>query len=56
MVYGLNAMIDYAEKDLIIPIKKSVAPSSKRYSPGANLEDVRRPALQTVWEKPQAYY
>ena len=30
MIYGLNAMIDYAEKELKVPVrKKSVVPNSQ---------------------------
>jgi len=29
MIYGLNAMIDYAEKELKVPVRKSVVPNSQ---------------------------
>ena len=31
MIYGLNSMIDYAEKELKVPLRKSKAPNSNAY-------------------------
>lgn len=49
LIYGLNSMIDYAEKELKVPIRKSVVPNGKRPPGKPDRKDGNRSSLYIVW-------